>query len=244
MTAGAPRKAFTLIELLVVIAIIAIPAALLLPALSRAKETARSTKCVSNLRQLALAAQMYFHDNAGSAFPYRGVSTNGGDVYWFGWLERGVEGQRKFDHAQGFLAPHLSGRGVEICPSLDHLDPKFKLKATGAAYGYGYNIHLAPHTSRPLNIEALRQPSAVALFADAAQINTFQAPASADNPLVEEFYYVSTNEPTAHFRHRSLANAAFVDGHAAPSRPEPNSLDPAMPTARVGRLPFEMLAPR
>lgn len=236
-------SAFTLVELLVVMAIMGVLSALLLPALSRSKATAQRIKCVANLRQLGLAAQMYWDDNSGRAFRYRGAATNGGDVYWFGWLARGSEGRRDFDPAPGALFAYLGGSGVELCPSLNPSLPAFKRKATGAAYGYGYNLLLsAPAAEATIDINRLVHPSETALLADAAQVNTFQPPASPGHPMLEEFYYISTNEPTVHFRHAKSANVLFCDNHVAPERPVPASLDPRLPGQTLGRLPTEILA--
>ncbi|MHC5879657.1 type II secretion system protein, partial [Streptococcus pyogenes] len=67
------RKAFTLIELLVVVAIISLLAAILFPVFARARENARKTSCMSNLKQMALATQMYVQDHDGR-FPYAAMA--------------------------------------------------------------------------------------------------------------------------------------------------------------------------
>jgi len=230
------------VELLVVIAIIAVLASLLLPALSSGKAAARRAQCVDHLRQLGLAAQMYWHDNDGETFRYLAGATNGGRLYWFGWIKPGAEGHREFDATPAALYPYLQTRTVSICPSFDYRSTLYKLKATDAACGYGYNRYLG---QRALNVSRLARTTDTVLFADAAQVNDFQAPASPERPLLEEFYYVDADEgagyPNAHFRHQRRANAVFCDGHVDRERPVLGSLDARLPSQWVGWLRPEIL---
>ncbi len=238
------RDGFTLVETLAVCATVAILAALLLPTLSRARAAGNGTRCLSNLRQIGLATQLYWDDH-GRTFAERTERTNGGWRYWFGWLADGAEGNRDFRPEEGPLWPYLTGRGVEICPSLNRQSAHFKSKARGAAFGYAYNLLVGPRGQPGLQPGTFRNPSSLALFTDGGQVNSFQAPASVDHPLLEEFYYFDTNRvsATVHFRHRLNAQVLFTDGHVAPERPAPGSEDRRVSAELCGRLGDDRVVP-
>jgi len=118
------RSGFTLIELLVVIAIIAILAAILFPTLARAKDTARTTKCSANLRQIGIAMKLYLEDNE-NIFPILPTHSSQPSM-----------GRHNFGQAAYLLLPYTKDKSIFHCPSMPRNPKNWDVVAYGVYSKY------------------------------------------------------------------------------------------------------------
>lgn len=186
------KRGFTLIELLVVIAIIAILAAILFPVFARAREKARQSSCLSNVKQLMTATLMYIQDYD-ERFPryagYRAPSVvipPGGYDYWF-----------------ECIFPYTNNSQIFACPSRRNSNVR-----SGGEYaqhpdfpsgvGYGWNTYLSSDA-----LADIKKPTQLGVIADG----------------VNNYWRLQCPPDTNHYmwswnRHNDGSNIGFADGHA------------------------------
>ncbi|HOJ39391.1 MAG TPA: DUF1559 domain-containing protein [bacterium] len=217
LSAGRKRGGFTLIELLVVVAIISILAAMLLPALSRAREKARGSVCMSNLKQITLAMFLYAQDYE-EYFPPTYYFTASSEIGWDFATDDWWTSNRP-----GLLGPYLKGK-VFSCPSkavVKSYDRPYTGYAYNATYiGGGYSVWNGQQDP-PVKISRIVKPSKTVLLADSAIWSSWT------NEVIVNSYLRAPGDPSyfgpnVHFRHNGIANVAYCDGHVEAVRAKYN----------------------
>lgn len=230
-------RAFTLLEVLIVVAVISLLVAILLPGLGRARQQAAAVVCKSNIRQLALANDLYSRDFGGRYVPGApNIRTRN--------LER-WHGRRKsifapFDGTIGPLSPYLGqDHRIRACPvlavdrSFDPLGSHFEAGCGGYGYNNAYLGVRGPasapggagpppstsggaerHTLSGAAVHAVAQPAETVMFTDAA----FAGESLIEYSFAEPRFHVRRGtraDPSIHFRHAGAAAVAWCDLHVS-----------------------------
>jgi len=229
-------RGFTLIELLVVIAIIAILAALLLPALNRAKEKARTIQCVNNMKQLAICWTMYADDNNDQLtrnWILLGIGSQAPESWQWGNVNKSTEATSEAVIQAGRLFQYNQSVAIYRCPSLKGIKAastptpvntaqltrsvSMNARMGGAQAGDTSTAGTVWNTTGLLgaNYPPFRKLSQIAR---PAPVSAMVFVDESLNTLDDGFFFIDLattqwpNSPTA--RHSNGATFAFADGHA------------------------------
>ncbi len=186
------RCAFTLIELLVVIAVIALLAALLFPVFARAREKARQTSCMNNVRQITLGILQYIQDSD-EILPPVAYEDDGGDEK--DWLE--------------ITEPYMKSPQVYRCPS----DSRFIESSYGLNELAFVDLTDAPLPT-PISLSQFATPAATIMLGDLGTEDDFATPLPDTLKMVAPASSLDDEDdarPAA--RHSERCNLGFMDGH-------------------------------
>jgi len=218
--------ALTLIEVLVVIAIISLLASLLLPGLWSARQQARAVVCRSNLQQIVMSNIYYSQDHKGTLVPGAAEFVKNLER----WHGRRDHVSEAFEPSRGALVDYLGPEErIRQCPVF----PVTELSSSNAAFergngGYGYNNRYVGVRGRSRSdgafvvdndragapIDRIRRAGETVMFTDSGFATRVLIEYSFAEPRFNPEYAGWRNDPSIHFRHRDLANVAWVDGHA------------------------------